>query len=101
MSMRLMLTTGADSDNSCQGMVGHRRRRGPLFFALVAAAGSIGGFTTRTRPVGPIRHGGGMPTSAHETPLELLRLDQSLPDWVQNELLGDGDVGTEREDLLP
>lgn len=30
-----------------------------------------------------------MPTSAHETPLELLRLDPSLPDWVQTELLGD------------
>ncbi|WP_462188591.1 MULTISPECIES: hypothetical protein [unclassified Frankia] len=30
-----------------------------------------------------------MPTSAHETPPELLRLDPSLPDWVQTELLGD------------
>jgi len=30
-----------------------------------------------------------MPTSAHETPLELLRLDPALPDWVQTDLLGD------------
>jgi hypothetical protein len=30
-----------------------------------------------------------MPTSAYETPLELLRLDPALPDWVQAELLGD------------
>src|SRR5262245_15424468 len=30
----------------------------------------------------------GMPSSAHETPIELVRLDPSLPDWVQT-LLGD------------
>jgi hypothetical protein len=30
-----------------------------------------------------------MPTPAHETPLELLRLDPALPDWVQTDLLGD------------
>ncbi|MBL7496456.1 hypothetical protein I6A84_27355 [Frankia sp. CNm7] len=30
-----------------------------------------------------------MPSSAHETPIELIRLDPSLPDWVQTELLGD------------
>jgi hypothetical protein len=34
-----------------------------------------------------------MPTSDHETPLELLRLDPSLPDWVQSELLGDQSTG--------
>jgi hypothetical protein len=35
----------------------------------------------------------GMPTSAHETPHGLARLDPSLPDWVQTEVLGDDAPG--------
>ncbi|MDT3440112.1 MULTISPECIES: hypothetical protein [unclassified Pseudofrankia] len=30
-----------------------------------------------------------MPTNEHETPLDLVRLDPSLPAWVQTEVLGD------------
>jgi hypothetical protein len=33
-----------------------------------------------------------MPSLAHETPLELLRLDPALPDWVRTEILGDASV---------
>jgi len=41
-----------------------------------------------TEAVGPNSYDPDMPSSDHEAPLELLRLDPSLPHWVQTELLG-------------
>jgi len=49
----------------------------------------FGGSTARTRTASLASIIAAIPSSDHETPIELVRLDPSLPDWVQTELLGD------------
>src|SRR5262245_9504140 len=55
----------------------------------LATRPEFGGCIPRTPTMALFGHDPRMPTSAHETPLDLLRLDPALPDWVQRELLGD------------